>query len=53
MSTRMHLIKTGKAYVEELSAEEIREYRGTLTEPGRESPYRDRPVEENLDLFSA
>ena len=47
----MHLIKTGKAYVEELSAEEIREYRGTLTEPGRESPYRDRPVEENLDLF--
>jgi glutaminyl-tRNA synthetase len=47
----LHLIKTGKAYVEELSAEEIREYRGTLTEPGRESPYRDRPVEENLDLF--
>ena len=47
----LHLIRTGKAYVEELSAEEIREYRGTLTEPGRESPYRDRPVEENLDLF--
>jgi glutaminyl-tRNA synthetase len=47
----VHLIKTGKAYVEELTAEEIREYRGTLTEPGRESPYRDRPVEENLDLF--
>ncbi len=47
----VHLIKAGKAYVEELSAEEIREYRGTLTEPGRESPYRDRPVEENLDLF--
>jgi glutaminyl-tRNA synthetase len=47
----LHLIKTGKAYVEELSAEEIRDYRGTLTEPGRESPYRDRPVEENLDLF--
>jgi glutaminyl-tRNA synthetase len=47
----IHLIKTGKAYVEELNAEEIREYRGTLTEPGRESPYRDRPVEENLDLF--
>jgi glutaminyl-tRNA synthetase len=47
----IHLIKTGKAYVEELSAEEIRAYRGTLTEPGRESPYRDRPVEENLDLF--
>ena len=47
----IHLIRTGKAYVEELSAEEIRAYRGTLTEPGRESPYRDRPVEENLDLF--
>ena len=47
----LHLIRTGKAYVEELSAEEIRKYRGTLTEPGRESPYRDRPVEENLDLF--
>ncbi|MEE8339852.1 MAG: glutamine--tRNA ligase/YqeY domain fusion protein [Xanthomonadales bacterium] len=47
----IHLIKTGKAYVEELNAEEIREYRGTLTEAGRESPYRDRPVEENLDRF--
>lgn len=47
----IHLIKTGKAYVEELSSEEIREYRGTLTEAGRESPYRDRPVEENLDRF--
>jgi glutaminyl-tRNA synthetase len=47
----LHLIGAGKAYVEELSAEEIREYRGSLTEPGRESPYRDRPVEENLDLF--
>ncbi len=47
----VHLIKTGKAYVEELSAEEIREYRGTLTVAGRESPYRDRPIEENLDLF--
>jgi len=47
----VHLIKTEKAYVEELSAEEIREYRGTLTEPGRESPYRERPVEESLDLF--
>ena len=47
----LHLIKTGKAYVEELDAEEIRKYRGTLTEVGRESPYRDRPVEENLDLF--
>jgi glutaminyl-tRNA synthetase len=47
----VHLIKTGKAYVEELDAEEIRQYRGTLTEVGRESPWRDRPVEENLDLF--
>jgi glutaminyl-tRNA synthetase len=47
----LHLIETGKAYVEELSAEEIREYRGTLTEPGRESPWRDRPAEESLDLF--
>ncbi len=45
------LIKAGKAYVDELSAEEIREYRGTLTEPGKESPYRNRSVEENLDLF--
>ncbi len=45
------LIKMGKAYVCDLSAEEIREYRGTLTEPGRESPYRNRSVEENLDLF--
>jgi glutaminyl-tRNA synthetase len=45
------LIKEGKAYVDDLSAEEIREYRGTLTEPGRESPYRNRSVEENLDLF--
>ena len=48
----VHLIMTGKAYVDSLSAEEIREYRGTLTEPGRESPYRDRPVEESLDLFA-
>jgi len=47
----LHLIRTGKAYVEELTADEIRDYRGTLTEPGRESPWRDRPVEENLDLF--
>ncbi len=46
-----HLIGAGKAYVDDLSAEEIREYRGTLTEPGRPSPYRDRGVEENLDLF--
>jgi len=45
------LIKMGKAYVCDLSAEEIREYRGTLTEPGKESPYRNRSVEENLDLF--
>jgi glutaminyl-tRNA synthetase len=47
----VHLIRNGKAYVEELSADEIREYRGTLTEPGRESPFRNRPVEESLDLF--
>lgn len=45
------LIKKGQAYVDDLSAEEIREYRGTLTEPGKESPYRDRTIEENLDLF--
>ena len=45
------LIRMGKAYVCDLSAQEMREYRGTLTEPGRNSPYRDRPVEENLDLF--
>ena len=45
------LIKKGKAFVCDLSAEEIREYRGTLTEPGKNSPYRDRSVEENLDLF--
>jgi len=47
----VQLIKKGKAYVCDLSPEEIREYRGTLTEPGRESPYRNRSVEENLDLF--
>ena len=47
----VHLIKDGKAYVDSLSAEEIRDHRGTLTEPGRESPYRHRPVEENLQLF--
>ncbi len=47
----LKLIKKGKAYVCDLSAEEIREYRGTLTEPGRESPYRERSVEENLQLF--
>ncbi len=45
------LIQMGKAYVDDLSAEEIRRYRGTLTEPGRESPWRNRSVEENLDLF--
>ena len=47
----VQLIKDGKAYVDSLSAEEIRRYRGTLTEPGQESPYRNRSVEENLDLF--
>jgi len=47
----VQLIKDGKAYVDSLSADEIREYRGTLTEPGRESPYRNRSIEENLDLF--
>jgi len=47
----IQLIKAGKAYVCDLSPEEIRQYRGTLTEPGRESPYRNRSVEENLDLF--
>jgi len=45
------LIKDGKAYVDDLSAEEIRKYRGTLTEPGKESPHRNRSAEENLDLF--
>ncbi len=45
------LIKKGKAYVCDLTADEIRQYRGTLTEPGKNSPYRDRSVEENLDLF--
>ena len=45
------LIKDGKAYVCDLTADEMREYRGTLTEPGKNSPYRDRSVEENLDLF--
>ena len=47
----IQLIKAGKAYVCDLSAAEIREYRGTLTEPGKESPYRNRSIEENLDLF--
>lgn len=45
------LIQDGKAYVDDLTAEEMREYRGTLTEPGKNSPYRERSVEENLDLF--
>jgi glutaminyl-tRNA synthetase len=48
----VRLIKAGLAYVDDLTPEELREYRGTLTEPGRESPYRNRPVEENLDLFA-
>src|ERR1700681_2198343 len=48
----VELIKSGKAYVDSLKADEIREYRGTLTEPGRNSPYRDRTVDENLDLFA-
>ena len=47
----VHLIKAGKAYVDDLTAEQVREYRGTLTDPGRESPYRDRSAEENLRLF--
>ena len=47
----VQLIRAGKAYVCDLTAEQIREYRGSLSEPGRESPYRGRPVEENLDLF--
>jgi len=46
-----HLIRAGKAYVDDLSPDEIRAYRGTLTEPGKNSPYRDRAVDENLDLF--
>jgi len=48
----VQLIKKGKAYVCDLSADEIRDYRGTLTQPGKDSPYRDRPVVENLDLFA-
>jgi glutaminyl-tRNA synthetase len=46
------LVRDGKAYVDSLSADEIRDYRGTLTDPGRNSPYRDRRLEENLDLFA-
>ncbi|MBQ5614820.1 MAG: glutamine--tRNA ligase, partial [Peptococcaceae bacterium] len=49
----VQLIKDGKAFVCDLNAEEMREYRGTLTEPGKESPYRNRSVEENLALFEA
>lgn len=45
------LIRKGKAYVCDLTPEQIREYRGTLTEPGKESPYRNRSVEENLELL--
>ena len=48
----VHLIQIGKAYVDDLTADEIRNYRGTLTEPGRNSPHRDRPTEESLNLFS-
>ncbi len=48
----LHLVRAGKAYVDDLSADQIREHRGTLTEPGRDSPYRDRSTEENLDLFA-
>src|SRR5499425_1646591 len=48
----LQLIRAGKAYVCDLTAEQVREYRGTLTEPGKESPYRNRSVEENLDLFT-
>jgi glutaminyl-tRNA synthetase len=47
----VQLIRDGKAFVDDLTPEQVREYRGTLTEPGRESPYRNRSVEENLDLF--
>jgi glutaminyl-tRNA synthetase len=47
----VQLIRAGKAYVEDLNADEIREHRGTLTEPGKNSPWRDRSIEENLDLF--
>jgi len=47
----VQLVKAGKAYVDSLSADQIREYRGTLTEPGKNSPYRERTIEENLDLF--
>src|SRR5262249_32693878 len=48
----VQLVQAGKAYVDELTPEQMREYRGTLTEPGRASPWRDRPVAESLDLFA-
>src|ERR1700690_2626278 len=48
----LQLIRDGKAYVDDLTADEIRQHRGTLTEPGKDSPYRNRSVEENLDLFT-
>jgi len=48
----LQLIKAGKAYVDDLSADEIRQHRGTLTEPGKDSPYRNRTIDENLDLFT-
>ncbi len=51
MSGRCKLINDGKAYVDDLSADEIRKHRGTLTEPGKDSPHRNRSAEENLDLF--
>jgi glutaminyl-tRNA synthetase len=47
----LQLVKAGKAYVDDLPADQIPEYRGTLTQPGKNSPYRDRPIEENIDLF--
>ena len=48
----VHLIRNGEAYVDDLTSDEVRDYRGTLTEPGRNSPWRDRPVDESLDLFA-
>lgn len=45
------MIQSGDAYVDSLTAEEMREYRGTLTEPGKDSPYRNRSIEENLQMF--
>jgi len=48
----IQLVKAGKAYVDDLSADEIRQHRGTLTEPGKDSPFRVRTIEENLDLFT-